>query len=367
MEKKQTETVIKENTTKTRYFNMDFIRVIACFMVIHFHAGEYFAYDSNEDGVLLNKGEGFYWQTVINGFFLPCVPLFVMMSGYLLLPIKKDFFTFLKTRMQCIIAPFIFWGIFYAFLDYFNGTYDLQTAITNAFHVFVNYGTEMGHLWYMYMLIGLYFVMPFISPWVKEASKGQFYVFFALWLLSSTLEYVHMFFKYFWGECSWNVNPTLYYFRGYIGYVLFGAFAKKYLQDKHLFFVGLIMYLSGYFVNIYFAFKLAKIYDTAAEAQGTWLFHIIQTIIQSIGFFFMLKDIKCKNEFICKIFSKIAEMTFGMYLIHMVFEKYFIQKFDAVHQYPPLMIFSIAILTFPLSFITIKLISYLPFSHLIIG
>ena len=368
MEKKEGETTtIKENTSRNRFFNMDFIRVTACFMVIHYHAGEHYSFGSNEDGVLLNKGPGFFWQTVINGLNLPAVPLFVMISGYLLLPIKKDFTTFIKTRMTRVVTPFIFWGMFYAFLGYFNGTYDLHTGITNALHVFVNYGTEMGHLWYMYMIIGVYFAMPFISPWVRDATKGQFYVFFVLWIMASGLDYVHMFFKYFWGECSWNVNPTLYYFRGYLGYAIFGAFAKKYLQNEHHFFLGLIMYISGYLINVFLAFKFAKMYDSVEEAQVTWQFHITQTIVQSIGLFLMMKDIKCNNAFICKIYSKIAEMTFGMYLSHMVFENFFIKAFDAANKFPPLMIHIIALITFPLSFITIKLISYLPFSHLIIG
>ena len=37
-------------------------------------------------------------------------------------------------------------------------------------------------------------------------------------------------------------------------------------------------------------------------------------------------------------YSKIAEMTFGMYLIHMVFENFFIKAFDAANKFPPLMI-----------------------------
>ena len=370
MEKKEEEikaTTIKENTSPNRYFNIDFIRVFACFTVMHYHAGEKFEFPSNADDAVLNKGPGFFWQIVINTITFPNVPLFVIISGYLLLPIKKDFATFLKTRMSRIISPFIFWGIFYAFLGYFDGTYDLHTGITNALHVFVNYGCELGHLWYMYMIIGIYFAMPFISPWIKEATKGQFYVFFALWLLSSCLEYVHMVFKYFWGECSWNVNPTLYYFRGYLGYAIFGAFAKKYLQNEHHFFLGLIMFISGYLINIFLVFKRAEIYDTSDKVHYTLQYHMIQTIIQTIGLFFMLKDIKCNNRFICKIFSKIAEMSFGMYLVHMVFVNYLLVKLDALNKSPPLMFSTIAIITFILSYFTTKIISYLPFSQFIIG
>ena len=368
-ERKQDESIKESNNTgKIRYFNIDLIRVLSCFMVLHYHSGEFYLVSDPSQARVLVKSPGLFWHTILNGLFRPCVPLFVMISGYLLLPIKTEFFTFLKTRMTRVVFPFIFWCVFFSFYNFILGKYDIYTAIINALKTFVNYGVDYGHLWYMYMIIGIYMFIPIISPWTKEATKGQFIYFFIIWLLSSLLFYIHMIFPAVWGECFWNASPMLYYFTGYIGYVILGCYIKRFLQGKNLFFIGLIMYITGYLVNIFSFLHFTNINASHEVLDASWGFTSFQTIIQSLRFFFMFKNINCNNKIIKSIISELAEKSFGMYLLHMIYVQFFIKHFDAIHSNnPPLTIESIAFLTFICSYLTAKILSYLPFYHYILG
>ena len=77
---------------KKRYFGIDLIRVIACFLVMLIHSGE--IYYINDEGGLIKDDNNIY-PGVINSLSRVSVPLFVMISGYLLLPMKTDYSTFL--------------------------------------------------------------------------------------------------------------------------------------------------------------------------------------------------------------------------------------------------------------------------------
>ena len=82
---KNEELLIKEKIEtkeKKRYFGIDFIRVLACYLVMQTHAGE--LYYIGDGGVLLRWDKNL-WPGIFNSLARICVPLFVMISGYLLL------------------------------------------------------------------------------------------------------------------------------------------------------------------------------------------------------------------------------------------------------------------------------------------
>ena len=92
---------------------LDVLRLCAIFMVICIHCSDPFnvspeAADSNS-GVLI-CGEHFMAL-----FLRPCVPLFVMITGILLLPVKMSFEDFYKKRLLRIAVPFLLWSVLYIF------------------------------------------------------------------------------------------------------------------------------------------------------------------------------------------------------------------------------------------------------------
>src|SRR6476659_10136531 len=115
------------NTTQQqppiRHYGLDVLRVIACYMVIQIHAGEF--YYIAPDGTVL-PGTDPYWVGWMNSLFRSCVPLFVMISGFFLFPVK-DSSIFYKKRLSRVIIPFIIWCILYAFYQYWMGQVRITT------------------------------------------------------------------------------------------------------------------------------------------------------------------------------------------------------------------------------------------------
>ena len=363
------ESLIKEinkdipKTTK-RYFGIDLIRVVACFLVMQTHAGEIYYIEDNGD---LIRNEKNIWPGIFNSLARVCVPLFVMISGYLLLPMKTDYSTFLKKRFTRVSFPFIAFCIFYDIYYYIRGVIDVKTMLINIPKIFINYGSELGHLWFMYMIMGVYLLIPIFSPWIKSAKKEHFYFYFVIWLISSFSCYIHLAFPQIWGEVYWNNNTVVQGFIGDFGYAVLGAFIKLHLKEKNLYILGIILYLIGSGLTMFgFLYKREEA-TTCEEIEVTWKFDSINVVIATFGVFLLLRKVECKNEKVVKIFNDIALKSYGMYLIHIFFLQFFKYVFDAPNQFPLWCIFVIAILTFITSYLVIKALSYIPYSQYIIG
>ena len=349
---------------KKRYFGIDLIRVIACFLVMLTHSGE--IYYINDEGGLIKDDNNIY-PGVINSLSRVCVPLFVMISGYLLLPMKTDYSTFLKKRFTRVSFPFIAFCIFYDIYYYIRGRYTLGEMFWNIPGILLNYGTAVGHLWFMYMIMGVYLYIPIITPWIQTAKKEHFYYYFVIWIISSFSCYIHLFYGDVWGHAFWNSTNLVQSFLGDFGYAVLGAFIKLHLKENNLYILGLILYLIGTGVTMFGYFFMRDAATTTKDIEITWQFDSTNLVASSFGIFLLLRKIECKNETISKIFNDIALKSYGMFLIHVFFVDLYKYLLDAPNQFPLWCIFVVAILTFITSYLVIKMISYIPFSQYIIG
>lgn len=214
-------------TETSRVIFLDYLRVIACFMVVMVHACEF--YYCTEAGAILANDTDRLWVSLIDGAFRQSVPLFVMASSFLLVPLTTDATTFFKRRFSRVFVPFLVWSLLYAVVPVLTGSMsgDIWERVTAILYTA---NMDSGHLWFIYMLIGIYLVMPVISPWINQVSKRGEEVFLAIWFLSTFTGYLRPLTTYVWGEVFWNNFHALYYFSGYIGYVVLAHYIRKYVD-----------------------------------------------------------------------------------------------------------------------------------------
>jgi len=101
------------------YAWLDVLRILACFMVIVSHSSDPFIGQFDN-----NKGD-FMQGTILGSIVRACVPLFIMMSGYLLLNDNLNMGTFYSKRVKRLLLPFVAWAILLPLLYfvYVNFTY----------------------------------------------------------------------------------------------------------------------------------------------------------------------------------------------------------------------------------------------------
>lgn len=91
---------------KNRNLSLDLLRVIACYLVMQQHASEYY-YIGDQLSVV--TGSNTFWIGIITSLCRTSVPLFVMLSGFLLLPMQDSISRFFRKRFTRIVYPFVVW------------------------------------------------------------------------------------------------------------------------------------------------------------------------------------------------------------------------------------------------------------------
>lgn len=345
---------------------LDFLRVIACFMVIVVHSCEFFFI--GENGINIRSEVDGFWVSIIDSALRSSVPLFVMASAYLLLPLKEDTTSFFKRRFIRVVIPFIIWSVLYAVLPCTWGALTLSQAGENLTHLLFNFNGASGHLWFVYMLIGLYLFMPVISPWLKEVSRKFELSFLALWFIASFYHYAKQFTTDLYGECYWNEFHLLWYFSGFIGYLVLAHYIRTYVNWslKKSLFVGIPLFLCGYLFTAIVFYNRTSSAVELQELELSWRFCSFNVIFMATGLFLIIKKINCRNERIYGVIKQISNLSYGMYLMHIFILNVMYQLLSPYFNVP-VTILLVGTLTFLSCWLLTKLLSYLPGSKYIVG
>lgn len=202
--------------------NLDFLRVLAAFMVVVLHVSVPYVTDNIESpNLYFTIGNFFDSITRIS------VPIFIMLSGSFLLdnPNNKEYKVFYKKTLKKIILPTLIWSLIYCIysilLEIFKGITGTDANFLVPFLNWVN-GEPFYHLWYMYMIIGLYLVTPVIIS-IKDdiGDNNTFKLGWVLILLGIIISATS---KLFW--------PIQ--FVEYLGYFILGYSLRKYYISNYI-------------------------------------------------------------------------------------------------------------------------------------
>lgn len=344
---------------------LDYMRVLACFMVIIVHSCEFFFIDGFNIGIR-SLDDGF-WVSVFDSAFRCSVPLFVLISAYLLVPVSISLRLFFKKRLTRVVIPFFIWSLLYATLPYLWGNMDKQDVMDSIFHLAYNFNDASGHMWFVYMLIGLYLFMPIISPWLQKTEKKGLQLYLFLWFLSSFFPYIRIFVGNVYGECYWNEYNTLWYFSGFLGYVVLAFYIHHNIlwSRRQKMLIGMVMYFVGYAITGYVWYNRIGISDTLQELELSWRFCTPNVILESFGAFLFIESLfQSTRE--NKVISEISNLSYGIYLMHIFILGATYSIFEGMFS-TPITIITVGITTFLTCCVMTKLLSYLPYYKYLIG
>lgn len=371
---------------KPRIVWLDVLRLVAILMVIACHCTDPF----NASPEARSNPDISFWGSAYGSLLRPCVPLFVMMTGFLLLPVRQDASIFYKKRIPRVLFPFIIWSVLFNLAPWFiqlvggskelvveffpwepNPSASFADAATNIAMIPIHFTIYATPMWYVYTLIGLYLYLPVFSAWVEKASDKAKLCFLYVWGATLLIPYLMVFFsKYLLGTCSWNSFGLLYYFAGFNGYMLLGHYLgnmKKPAVCK-LLAVGIPMFLAG-FAMTYTGFRY-MISDPNVTEEGMELFFTYcspNVVMMTIPIFMLARYSDVKWTTAKHALENITTCGFGIYCIHYFFvgPSYLLARYINI---PLAMVIPVStILAFLCSWGTVFLLSKLPKSKYIIG
>ncbi len=321
---------------------IDLLRVLACFLVVFSHSCDAFVAQFDADRASFLTGVSF------GSLVRASVPLFVMMTGVLLLPVAPGYnlVSFYRKRVGRVLPPLVFWSLvlpvlMYLYFNFVNpathnpqiavDSYNGTTLVQRLYTFIFNFNFDTTPLWYLYMLIGLYLLMPILNCWLVQASRHELKVVLGVWGVSLLLPYVKMLAPVLGyqgnfgnmellGMCDWNIYGTFYYFSGFIGYLILAYYLKTYpLQwswNKTLA-IMVPMFLVGYAITTGgYILTQEHFPGNYAYLEIVWYFTGINVFMMTLPVFVIVQKIGLRPR---RWLSKLASLTFGIYLCHFVF------------------------------------------------
>ena len=330
-----------ETTKREHIVWMDVVRLAAMFMVVCCHCTDPFNFYPGDPPANIDQIK--FLGAAYGAFLRPCVPLFVMLTGALLLPVKEETSIFYKKRIFRVLWPFLVWSVLYNLFPWITGLLGLRPdvlvdcfpysgpdAMKQSFAVSLNYIANIPlnfslidvHMWYIYVLIGLYLYLPIFSAWVEKASDKAKLWFLAAWGLTTLLPYFYEYVSvYVWGGCSWNSFNMLYYFAGFNGYLLLGHYLRHIdWSTQKTVLITIPLFVIGYLVT-FFGFRHITTlpHYTNEQLELFFTYNSLNVVIMTFAVFMLCKKVKVKNEIIKRMLANLTICGFGIYMIHYFF------------------------------------------------
>ncbi len=356
---------------------LDYVRVFACFLVMLVHASENFygaigSSDMAGPQSWLENETDRLWVSIYDGFSRMSVPLFMIVSAFLLVPMKEEqtSWQFYRKRFVRVLPPFFVFMILYSTLPLLWGQIDFPASLKDLSHILLNFPSLAGHLWFMYPLIGLYLFIPVVSPWLRKASPSEERFFIILFLVSTCIPYLNRWFGEVWGQCFWNEYHALWYFSGYLGYLVLAHYIRVHLNwstAKRLY-VGLASMSAGAVLTILSFYLQAVpqvIHETPVIEIG-WAFCTFNCVLLTAGTFLIFSTISRKET--PRAVASLSGASYGMYLVHIFWLGLWVYVFKTELPLPTVAAIPVmALCTFISSYLTVRVLQLLPGSRWIVG
>ncbi len=343
------------NDISSREVWPDITRILATFAVIVLHTATVGFY-----GRFAPNTSHFQVCNFYNSFTRFCVPVFVMLSGMFLLDPKHDYSLkklYFKKILRLVCAFFI-WSMFYLCV------YKFQVRPLLSFYGFLRQLVRgQYHLWFIFMISGLYMVTPILRLIVKDEIVFTYsiilgFIFVFLYNPAVKIPKLETIIQLIGDRLGVNCVVG-----GYVTYFLLGYWLATHKFDRKERIGIYILGITTLVVSTIFNGIFTLLQNTPREYvfNNLWA----NTFFVALAVFvFCQYTFKEKNfsPWMHKAISKTAELSFGIYLIH-VFILDHLKWIGLPHFFihPLFSVPIMSILTFVFSFCAVYVISKIPF------
>ncbi len=309
----------KTSKLDNRNSSMDIVRVVAVFFVVSIH---FFL----NNGFYAEKhiGVNMFIMCTMRTFFATCIPLFLMLTGYLMSKkalCKKYYLGLVRILLIYVISGIacVLFKIHYLYLDV-----DFKTAIIELF----NY-TLAPYGWYIELYIGLFLLIPFLNILYngidsQKHKKALLITFFVLTILPSVINIFSLAENEVWYNPISTDNITKILPNWWVGFYpltfyFIGCYIREYgLKIKNS--VAIILLVLSIFA--FGGFNFFRSYNTTFESGQYIAWQGIEPFVMSVLLFVLLSRINADKmpKWLRWIFWKMSDATLGIYLLSYIFD-----------------------------------------------
>ena len=263
-----------------------------------------------------------------------------MLTGALVFPVKISIREFYRRRIFRVLWPFLLWSVIYNLFPWITGllgfdssivykcfawaetdSQSLATSLSAIIQIPCRCSSIAGHMWYIYMLIGLYLYIPILSAWVERATRRQLEIVLCLWALSTLIPYVNEFISTdSFGASAFNAFGTFYYFSGFMGYLLLGFYLRHYFNPglAKTIALSVLFWMVGYAITFGGFHNVMLLPKKSPELiELFWTYNSLNVVLMSAAWFMLLKHVQLSSsKSLAQMLCNLTSCGFGIYMIH---------------------------------------------------
>ena len=331
---------------------IDFLKIVAMFGVVLLHV-------TTPIFTMFGKIPISYWwaANIYNSPARLCVPLFFMISGYFLLEKSEKLSYFFIKRIKKVVIPLLVWSII--FLVWKKIVFGQDIYLYSFYTLIID--PVFFHFWFMYVLIGVYLIIPILRIFSMNANDHTKYYFVLIWFFAvSIIPQIEKF-------AGLESQLDLLAISGFVGYFLLGHIIRHIRITKKIFVISNIILIIGLLFTIFSTYYVSNRSGRFNEYFYGYLSPniIVLSIVFFISIKFVLQGSKFKNKFGEKIIKTVSSASLGIYFIHPIFLHHlnnqdFGFSLSALSGNPIIYIPITTIVTFLLSFLIINILQKIP-------
>ena len=269
---------------------VDLIRVLGAFLVVVAHIS------FSGSGSPLAAAYYFVLSRI-------AVPLFFMVSGYLLLGKEESYRDFFRKRALKVFVPFLVWSVIYLLWKREGFDQPFSLKLVASYLMKTIRGPRENHLWFFYALIGLYLFTPILRVFVSKASLRDLFYFCGLWFLVVPV------FSFVQEFTPIRIGFELYFIAGYSGYFMLGYLLGKF-EFTHLQSYGLGL--------LFLLFSIATtLLNARLESEYFVSYLSMNIVLMTVFAFILLREVQIGDR-LNNILLPLSRASFGIYLAHVI-------------------------------------------------
>lgn len=336
---------------KRRNISLDITRIVAVLAVVMVHTSADFVDDYD-----IQSSE-FMWGNIFDSISRIGAPLFVMVSGALMLDVNRNinmknlFFRNIKN----IVCLLIFWSVLYG--SFYNIIYPLiKGKPLNLSDIIKSMVMGHYHMWYLYMIIGLYLITPFLRAFVKKENKHLILMFILISLITQFSQPILNALSRNWGGAVELVNWIKKFNLGF-----FGGYTIYYIVGWYIVHVGIKKKWRIYCLGIISLLVIMLYVKTTKDHINGYSYTNMFVFFYSVAVFMALN---CKKEWkindrLKSFIQIVSKLSFAIYIVHPLLQT-IVSRIYAYTKNPAMYIWSYFGVVIMLSFVGCYIVSKIP-------
>jgi surface polysaccharide O-acyltransferase-like enzyme len=287
---------------------LDNARIVSCFAVVFLHTAGSIVYHYTGP-----HASYFLAGSLFNAFSRWSVPFFLMISGALLLNPQKNesVAIFYRKRFGHILIPLFFWTAIYSLIRLLPFLHDSGAFRSESAKLFADIiaGNPYYHMWYLYMLVGIYLFLPIVRFCVRAAPLADLRLLCAVWF---AIAIVSSAVWSFGGPHGGRFSIFIGSFFEFMPYCIAGYLIAAMPSGRRGGLLWLVAGASG-FASIFISYLLAGEQDEIRFYSYSFI--SVTVVPLSLALFALARRLT-KPLLGERWTSRAANLTFGIYLVH---------------------------------------------------